>query len=890
MDFTNAPHWESTKKTLGNGLDVILCPVRRSPMVSVNLWYDVGSQTEKNGEKGFAHLFEHLMFEGSKHFPGDFFKHLQKYGAGVNGSTSSDRTNYYEDIPADILELALAMESDRMGHLVESLDDSRLETQKGVVTNEYRQNYSNQPYGMVSQIMAESLYPTGHPYSWTTIGLMEEVNAASRDQVVAFFERYYVPANASLCIAGDIEPERAFDMAESYFGNFRSGLRCPVPHVAENTLAESCTITMRDKVSLQRNYLTWPTVRQLTQDEPPLSLLGDILTSGRSSRLYQELVVKQQLAQDVSAGQWSRELAGQFSVVVTLRPGASAEQVRATIDRTLIDIANDGPTADELQRVIRRRWSGYLFSLEKLGGFGGVADRLNAFNNFTGDPGRLWTDALRYRRVEAADISQATKTYLAGRPRLEIDVIPQQKTTFQPDRAAGVKIGPPRANRFAEPKVVKISDQVSAWLLPRRDWPVAAGAIAARPATAFMGEMGTGLAQLHASTVMEGTARLSGVKLAEAIESLGSSVSPHLDWDGFHLMFQATAEGLLETWELASEIWRESAFPEGDWQRQRDRLVISQKSEVDRLESLASRAFLMGVFGTGHPFGRPIGGTPAGLSALTHAQLTSLRERLNRPQELALIMAGDFDESRIVKQAEQLAAGLGRPSLADSVDLSAFPEAKTGGSRLIVVDKPGALQAVIRLGQPGMMADDADRDALGLWNLSLGGLFTSRLNHVLREQKGLTYGVRSGFDIRRDLPGAFVISSSVQHDRCAEAIAAARQEVFSLLGEHPLTKDELEDARRNRLEATSREDETCSQAASRLVDLWLSGLGPQHSNKQIERYKTLTLAEVHEAAHRRINPTSWLTVLVADWSKVSASVEAIGFDSITVLSPADVLE
>ena len=889
MDFTNAPHWESTKRTLGNGLDVILCPVRRSPMVSVNLWYDVGSQTEKNGEKGFAHLFEHLMFEGSKHFPGDFFKHLQKYGAGVNGSTSSDRTNYYEDIPADILELALAMESDRMGHLVESLDDSRLETQKGVVTNEYRQNYSNQPYGMVSQIMAESLYPTGHPYSWTTIGLMEEVNAASRDQVVAFFERYYVPANASLCIAGDIDPEQAFDMAESYFGSFRSGLRCPVPQVAENTLAESRKIELRDNVSLERIYLTWPTVRQLTEDEPPLSLLGEILTSGRSSRLYQELVVKLQLAQDVSAGQWSRELSGQFSVVVTLRPGASAEQVRATIDRTLTDISNDGPIADELQRMIRRRWSGYLFSLEKLGGFGGVADRLNAFNNFTGDPGRLWIDAMRYRRVEAADIARVTKHYLSGRPRLEIQVLPQKKVASVPDRAAGVKIGPPRANRFAEPKVLKITDQVTAWLLPRRDWPVVAGAIAARPATAFMGETGSGLAQLHSSTVMEGTARHSGNKLAEAIESLGSSISPHLDWDGYHLMYHSTAEGLTETWDVASEIWRESEFPEGDWQRQRDRLVISQKSEVDRLESLASRAFLLGLFGREHPFGRPIGGYPDGLAGLTRNQLIEMRNRLNRPADLALIVAGDFNESQILKQAEIFAAGLGQPSQADSVDISGFVASEKSGSRLIVVNKPGSLQAVIRLGQSGMMANDADRDALGLWNLSLGGLFTSRLNHVLREVKGLTYGVRSGFDIRRDMAGSFVIASSVQHDRCAEAIAAARQEVYELLGERLLTKDELEDARRNRLEATAREDETCSQAANRLVELWLAGLGPQYSNDQIERYKTLTLGEVQAAAHRRINPSNWLTVLVADWSKVASDVSAIGFDEITVLAPGDLL-
>ncbi|RLT08360.1 MAG: insulinase family protein [Planctomycetota bacterium] len=890
MQFTLAPRWETTKRTLTNGLNVIVCPVRRSPMACVNLWYDVGSQNERHGQRGYAHLFEHLMFEGSKHYPGDYFKHLQKYGAGVNGSTSSDRTNYYEDIPADILELALAMESDRMGHLVEALDNARLATQKGVVTNEYRQNYSNQPYGMVSRILAESFYPDGHPYSWTTIGIMEEVNAATRDQVVAFFERFYVPANASLCVAGDVDAEAVFDMAERYFGGFQSGMRAEVPLVADVKLAQSKRLEMIDNVSLERIYIVWPTVRQLTEDEPALALLGDILTSGRTSRLYQELVVKLQLAQDVSAGQSSRELAGQFSVVVTLRPGASAEQVRAIIERTLIDLAEAGPKPEELGRAIRRRWSSYLFSLEKVGGFGGLADRLNAFHVFTNDHDRLWTDSLRYRHVTPEQVTSVAARYISGKPSLELHVKPKSRTAVEPNRAEGVRIGPPKSYKISDPKEIRISDRVSVLTIPRPDWPVACGAIAAMSQTDRMGPIGSGLAQLHVASIMEGTSSRTAPELAEAIESLGSAISPSADWDGFNLFFQATSDGLMPTWELATELWRDASFPEVDWQRQRSRMITAQRSEVDRVESLAQRAFLLGLFGPGHRFGRPLGGIPEGLERLVHQDLVRVRQRLNRPEKLCIALSGDYDESAMMAKIQAFADSLEEPNLSDLSEAVISEQGlKNHGARLIVVDKPGAQQAIIRMGQVGLASVDQDRDALSLWNLALGGLFTSRLNHVLREQKGLTYGVRSGFDTRRGMPGSYLVASSVQHDRCAEAIEVVRHEVYSMIGEHPLTITEMADARRNRLESTAREDDTCSNVVRRVVDTWLAGEPLTEANDQTERFRQLTLDQVIETASRRLEPQNWLTVLVADWSKVKGDVEKLGFDQMEVRSPADLI-
>src|SRR3954467_1896569 len=311
------PDFAFTKTTLANGLDVIVRPDDRLPVVAVNLWYHVGSKDEERGQRGFAHLFEHLMFEGSEHYPGDFFKPLQRLGASVNGSTSTDRTNYFEDIPAAHLELALAMESDRMGHLLPALSDSKLRIQKDVVKNEYRQNYANRPYGQVWRHMAEALYPPGHPYSWLTIGVMEDVEAATRDDVEEFFRRYYVPSNASLCLVGDIDPDRALALAERYFGPIAGGAKAGRPWTPADGLKGDVEIVLRDRVELDRLYLAWPTVPRFHEDDAALLLLADILARGKSSRLYRTLVVEREIAQDVSASQSGRELAGSFGVQVT---------------------------------------------------------------------------------------------------------------------------------------------------------------------------------------------------------------------------------------------------------------------------------------------------------------------------------------------------------------------------------------------------------------------------------------------------------------------------------------------------------------------------------------------------------------------------------------------
>src|SRR4051794_10800435 len=346
------PELPFRKITLPNGLDVIAMRTGLLPIVAVNLWYHVGSKNEERTQRGFAHLFEHLMFEGSEHYPGDFFKPLQRLGASINGSTSPDRTNYFEDVSTAHVELALAMESDRMGHLLPALTDAKLRIQKDVVQNEYRQNYANRPYGQVWRLLAEALYPPDHPYSWLTIGLMEDVEAATRAEVEAFFRRFYVPSNASLCLVGDIDPDRALALAERYFGPLPGQIRALPVQAPEPGLAEDLEIVLHDRVELDRIYLAWHSARQFDRDDRDAAflLLADLLGRGKASRLYRKLVIEEELAQDVAAYQSGRELAGTFGVVVTLRPGQSWERARGRIDAELAAIAEAGATAQELDR------------------------------------------------------------------------------------------------------------------------------------------------------------------------------------------------------------------------------------------------------------------------------------------------------------------------------------------------------------------------------------------------------------------------------------------------------------------------------------------------------------------------------------------------------------
>lgn len=409
------------KHRLANGLEVILHRDAAAPVVAVDLWYRVGSKDESPDATGFAHLFEHLMFQGSRNYPTDYIAALQELGAEVNGGTTYDRTSYHEVVPRNALEQALAMESDRMGALLDALSEAKLRTQKDVVVNEFRQQYLNRPYGMTWQWMAQELYPAGHPYSWMTIGDPGHVERADRDQACAFFRKWYTPDNACLCLAGDIDPDEALRLVNRWFGDIPPGsidrAAAPPPPVPA---ADGRTVVHKDRVTLPRLHLAWHTVPILADDDAELDVLAEILTRGKTSRLHQALVHEKQIAQGVSADHWSRKLGGVFYIAATAKPGVSLDAIRDAVDGELDRLRREPASRLEMERAWNQRESGTVYSLQSVFG---KADRLNAYNHAAGDPGFLPADLERYRRVTSADLSRVLEKYLPRDRRVELRII-----------------------------------------------------------------------------------------------------------------------------------------------------------------------------------------------------------------------------------------------------------------------------------------------------------------------------------------------------------------------------------------------------------------------------------------------------------------------------------
>jgi len=419
---------EYSSFTLRNGLHVILHEDHTVPIVSVNVWYHVGSANERQGRTGFAHLFEHLMFMGSGHVkPGEFDTLLESVGGQNNGSTTNDRTNYYIDVPSNALELALFLESDRMGYLLDTMTPMTVDAQRDVVKNERRQSVENQPYGIAEIVLEEMLYPQGHPYHWPVIGYMEDLTAATYDDVVAFFKRYYSPSNASLVVAGDIDPVAARKLVEKWFGDIKPGPPpepMTIPGVALTSVQKK---TITDRVQLPRLYLAWLTPRMYAPGDATLDVLSSVLAGGKNSRLYKRLVYEMQIAQSVEAYQASRALSSYFLIEATPRPGHTIEELQKVIEEEIATLQREGPTAHEVQRAINQTESTFFSRMERVGGYRGKAEQLNAYYTFTGDPDWFNEDLSRYRAISPSDVRAAASAFLPPDRRVELTVVPEKQ-------------------------------------------------------------------------------------------------------------------------------------------------------------------------------------------------------------------------------------------------------------------------------------------------------------------------------------------------------------------------------------------------------------------------------------------------------------------------------
>ena len=763
------------KYELPNGLDVILHEDHSTPIVGVNVWYHVGSKNERPGRTGFAHLFEHMMFQGSKHFDNDYFGPLQKAGARLNGSTNPDRTNYWETVPSNYLELALWMESDRMGSLLPAMTQAKLDNQRDVVKNERRQSYENRPYGLTYEVILAAVYPADHPYSWPTIGSMADITAASREDVADFFRRYYHPANASLCIAGDFDPKVAKRLVEKYFGPIPAGPKVEKIKAWVPEIKEDARVTMTDRVGLARSYLNWQSVPLFAPDDAELDVLADVLAGGKTSRLYRLLVREKQIAQDVQASQNSGELAGGFSIVLTARPGHTLEELETAALAEVARLDAEPPTAEEVARAVARYESHLIRSLESVSEFGGRADRLNMYNIYAGDPGYLSKDFDRYLKVDPAGVLRVAKKYLAAK-KMVLEVTAGPKTAITPDpRAAADKARQELAKKYHEtrlpetPPVAEDADRANlpkagekpAFHLPpihrrtlsngmqvlvveKHEFPtVNVHAIFPLGRGCDPAEK-PGLASMFSAVWDEGTKSRSADQIADELAGMGASLSVSSDWDASGVRLFTLRHPLAKALEVFADVLQNPAFPEPELERERN-MAMGRLMQV-RNEPMALAGMAVGatLYGPEHPYGRPQYGTPHSLKALSRNDLEEFYKARVRPDRATLVVVGDIAPDAIEAELEK---ALGGWKVAGSPAETKFPPVPAAEpTRIILVDKPGAAQSVISVCLTGTERNSPDYFPIVVMNSIFGGQFSSRLNMNLREGKGLhlrrPHGVR----------------------------------------------------------------------------------------------------------------------------------------------------
>ena len=878
------------KFTLPNGLDVILHEDHGLPVAAVNVWYHVGSKNEEPGRTGFAHLFEHVMFEGSKHHKGSFFDPLQKVGANLNGSTTPDRTNYWENVPSNYLELALWLESDRMGFLLDALDQKAFDIQRDVVKNERRQSYENRPYGMAYLTLQPTVFPAPHPYNWPTIGSQEDLDAAELDDIKDFFRRFYAPSNASIAIAGDIDPDGTRRLVERYFGDLPPGPPINRIRRMDSELNGVASLVLRDRVQLPRLYLVWPTAPAFDEEQPALEVLSAILGDGKSSRLYRSLVYERQIARDVSVYHYGQEIAGEFFVQVTANAGQSLEEIEALVRDELESIRQSGPTEHEIQRAKNRIESQHVRQLERVGGFGGRADQLNFYNTYTGDPSGINTDLDRYLAVAAEDVRRAANTAL-GENMVRLTVLPEEQLstastaldrTAMPGASSSPSFSPPVPTRAT------LSNGMKIVIVEKPGLPVVAQGLLIRAGGITDPADKPGIASLTATMLSEGTTTRTSQQISDEMEFLGSQLRASASREFATL----SAETLTSHWrhalDILADVAQNAVFPADEFDRVRSERLTDLSRIPDSPQAIAGRASQALLFGAGTRYGHPISGTEAALKTFSRDDLASHHAAYYAPENATLLLVGDISRDEAIKQAENTFGGWqsGAASGSDG-DAEVTPEDST--TTIYLADKPGAPQSVIRSGYLTVPRHHPDYLALNLLNYILGGQFSARLNMNLRQDKGYSYGYMSGIEWLT-VPSALAAGGSVQTEVTKESVAETIKEFEDIRGARPVTQEEFDDAVNGILQGLPNQFETHGQVLSQLVRLVAFDLPYDYFTHYASEVSKLTLDDIHRVAESHIKSGALKIVVAGDAGSVGSALRELGYPVVPIDYEGAVLE
>ena len=885
------------KYTLPNGLDVILREDHRLPLVAVNVWYHVGPANEAAGRTGFAHLFEHMMFQSSGHVGEDLiWKYLEGAGASfINGTTDFDRTNYMEDVPSNQLEMALWLESDRMGFLTDKITPASLANQQDVVRNERRQSVENAPYQLVEEAMWHTMFPKGHPYYAWVIGSHEDVQAAKLEDVKDFFKHYYCPNNASLVVVGDIDKVKTKALVEKYFGTIARGE--PVPPITATTppITAERRVSMTDKVTLPRVYMSWITSPIFKPGDAEATVAADILGGGKASHLYKSLVYTQQIAQDVSVSQNSYQLGSAFQITATVKPGHTIEEVEAAIDAELATFTAQGPTATEIAAAQNTIFSGLVTGLENYGGFDGVANRMNQYNQFLKDPGYLNQDLARFAAVTPDGVKKFAQEQLGKNQRVVALAMPGDKmigsdppapekpaadstqvTSAEPWRSDPPKAGPaptaklPRAKKFALPNGLTV------YLVEANHLPLVSANVVFRSGSARDPQGMSGLAGFTASMLDEGTAKRDAMGIAEEIHTLGATLGTSSQVDGSSASTRALKANALSALSILSDIVTAPAFPEREIDRVRNERLTALLQQRDEPFPTAMRVMNACLFGPSHPYGHTALGTEAALKKITRSDMQNLYKSSYGPKNAALILVGNLNEAEAKKLAQD---SFGRWK--GDTSASSLPPAGTmTNSRVVIVDKPGSNSTALLVGQFGVARSNPDYEKLDVMNTVLGGLFSSRINLNLREDKGYSYGAFSFIGQNRGV-GPFMAGAQVRGDVTGPSAQELLKEVTKMR-DSGVTDEELALAKDSITRPLAANFETTASTAGTMAGLYLFDLPLDYYETLPARVDAITAADVATVAKQYLTPERMVVVAVGDRKSIEPQIQNLNLGAVAI--------
>lgn len=871
------------KFVLDNGLTLIVHEDHKAPIAAVNVWYHVGSKNEKVGKTGFAHLFEHLMFNGSENNNDDYFQVLERAGAtDLNGTTNRDRTNYFQNVPVNALDQVLWMESDRMGHLLGAIDQEKLDEQRGVVQNEKRQG-ENQPYGKAWGTIAANTYPQGHPYSWSVIGSMEDLNAASLDDVHEWFKAYYGTANAVIAIAGDVDPQDVKARVEKYFGDIPAG-----PPVAKhNTWIAKRTGThrmqMEDRVPQARVYKIWNVPEEGHADTDYLELVANVLTSGKTARLYKRLVYEDQVATGVFSGLNTGEIGSQFAIITTARPDADLAEVEALVDEELSRLLAEGPTARELERVKTDFIAEFVRGIERIGGFGGKSDILARNEVYQRSPEAFKTTLKRVRQATAADLQQAAQRWLSdGQFVLEIHPFPEYSTSEAvADRSRLPEAGPPPAAAFPALQRSTLSNGMQVVLAERHAVPLVNFSLLVD--AGYVADQGSilGTSTLALNMMDEGTTSRSALEISEELTLLGAQLNTASNLDYSIASLSALKENLEASLGLLADVVLNPSFPEHELARLKKEQLAQIKREQVTPVQMALRVFPKLLYGEGHPYAAPFtgSGTEASVQAITRKTLTDFHQNWFKPNNAVMVVAGDISMPELTRKLEAQFAGWKQGRVADKV---LNPVNHQDAPQVYLIDRPGSEQSIIFAGHVAPPKANPNEIAIETMNTILGGAFTSRINMNLREDKGWAYGAFTFMpDARGQRP--FIAYAPVQTDKTKESMQEVLAELNGILTANPISAEELAKAKANQTLSLPGRWETIDAVEASVNEIIRYGLDEDYYQSYAQAVNALDLNAVDRAAKEVVHPDKLVWVVVGDRERIEAGIRELNLGNLQII-------